>query len=117
MPPCPGPGMEVLAVPALLVHVMQAEQLDPPALQVLAQDLGAVHVPIGPLGAGAEARGEDEDAGAGVAHHLERHLATEGRRMPLDSFDAHVARTRNGRAFRKRRPQSASRCAPLLSST
>ena len=109
MSPGPGARVQLLAVPALLVHVVHAEQLNPSALQVLAQHAGTVHRAVCPLGVAAEGRGKHEDPRAGVTPHLERHVPAERRAVPAVVFAVQgAACSRKGRALRKRRPQADS---------
>src|SRR5438034_9884291 len=52
--------LQVLAVPALLVHVVETEHLDPAVLEVLAQHARSIHPAVGPLGIAAQRRGEQD---------------------------------------------------------
>ena len=78
----------VAAVPTLVVHVVQAVHLQPPVLQVVAEDEG--HPPVGPLVVAAHRRREDEQLRPGVAVDEEVHrLAVEGRAVPAVVFRVH----------------------------
>ena len=91
VPPGAGAGMQVLAVPALVVHLVQEIQLDPAVLEVLGEDLR--HPPVGPLAPRAHGRGKDDDAGTGMSPHVDMHLAAELRAVPVMVLVKHGLRS------------------------
>src|SRR5437879_13876456 len=109
-------------VPAFLVHVMEAVELDPAAVQVLAEDAVTVHRAIGPFGKAAQRRGKHKHTRSAVTQHLQLHLASQGGAVPPVALLLHRGwfpplRSRNGSALRNRRPQADSWCRPSRSST
>src|SRR5438105_4893842 len=103
-------------VPAFLVHVMQAIELDPPTLQVLTQNAGTVHPAVGPFGKAAQRGGEYKHPRSAVTQHLQLHLASQGGAAPPVTLLIHRGplpplpplRSRNGSALRNRLPQADS---------
>src|SRR5688500_20125802 len=80
MAPGAGPRMDGLVVPALVVDMVEAEQLDPAGIEVVGEHL--VHAPVAPLVTAPQGGGEDQHPRAGVPEDLDGHLAAEGRTDP-----------------------------------
>src|SRR2546428_8397967 len=80
MPPGPGPGMELLGVPTLPLHVVDAEHLNPSVGQMIAEDFG--HVTVCPLVTASQARWKDEHSRAGMAEDQDVHVTAERGTMP-----------------------------------
>src|SRR5213593_4198996 len=116
-------GMNLLRrVPALLVHVMHAVELDPAAVQVLAEDPVTLHPAVGPLRKAPQRCGKNEHPRSTVTQYLQLHVASQGGAVPPAALLLHRSefpplRSRNGSALRNRRPQADSSWRPSRSST
>ena len=117
----PGPraGMQVLAVPALAVHLVQAEELDPALVDVLAEDL--VHPAVGPLVSRCRARSGNASTRAPAWPKTSRLMSrsSEGLCQPVvfDVHGSHAVPRRNGSARANRRPQERSSWRPQRDSS
>ena len=102
---------DALVVPALVVVLVEREERQPAALDLLAQHVG--HVAVGPLIVVAHGRREGEQARPTVSEPAHVH-ATPGRRgvpavmMALHPCAHGACSMRNGRARLRRRPQADS---------
>ncbi len=78
--PRAGARMERLVVPALVMDLIDAVELDPAVLEVIPEHL--VHPAVSPLVAVAHRRGEGEHSSARVAEDLDRHRPIESLAVP-----------------------------------
>jgi hypothetical protein len=69
------------------VHLVEAVELDPPILEVIAKH--QVHAPIGPLTVGAHRRRKDDDARPRMSEYLQVHVSVERRAVPTGVFVMH----------------------------
>ena len=117
MSPGAGSGVETLVVPAFVMDVVEAEQLDPSLFEMVGQDL--VHVAVPPFVTAPQCGRKGQDPGTGVAEDFDVHLPAQGRGEPgVMTLMTHFLPVSNqGRAFSSREPQAASVCSPPVSST
>src|SRR5688572_29926448 len=87
MPPGPIGRMKVRRVPALIVDAVLAPELQPPALQMLAERVD--HPPILPFVEAAHRRREHECSRASVTELEQRHVAAKRRAVPTMVLSMH----------------------------
>ena len=90
--------MRPLVVPGLVVDGVDAEELHPSRVDVVAEGLD--HPLARVLVLVAPARGEDHDGGAVVAVDLDPHAPAEPGRMPSVVFDQHLTLRQTDQAGR-----------------
>ena len=100
-------GCLYLRVPALRVHAVHAEHLQPAVAQVLAQRVH--HPPVLPLEEAAHGGGEHQHARAGVAKHQQVHVAAQRGAVPAVMLAVHQGPVSGGRCGQDRGPERPPR--------